>query len=131
VRGGSGCSQLAFRESRTMLAAISSRCLCAWRDFKYAKMVKTRESISKIKDCILYQNALKQYKRDFARYACLDGPSSLVPTTSSHQICERYFRRRVTTDSSMPLGCSRITALDLGWAGPWAMQRQTLSLKSL
>ena len=59
-------------------------------------MVNTRESISKIKDCILYQNALKQYKRDFARYACLDGPSSLVPTTSSHQICERYFRRWVT-----------------------------------
>ena len=29
----------------------------------------------------------------------------------------------------MPLGRSRITARDLGWAGPWAIQSQTLFMK--
>jgi len=45
---------------------------------------------------------------------------------SSHQT---WRRARVllpkVDDSSMPLGRSRITARDLGWAEPWVIQDQT------
>jgi len=56
--------------------------------------------------------------------------SSLLPAMSSHQIWRRAKALHPKAgDSSMPLGRSRITARDLGWAGPWATQSQTLFIK--